>query len=190
MSELRPQQYEQDETLNQSSESYQPDLEQPAEAEPRPKETPVIDIEAAREKLLEQPDVPLELPVDASPEGDQPMYIDRAIKRINLNNELKLIRTKLSSSQRLLSRGVHQPTIRRVSDVTAHTVTRPVGLLGGGVLAFCGSLIYLLFSKYVGLKYNYLVFILLFILGYALATVIEFLLKAYRSPKQHQLLQN
>ena len=186
MSEFSPSEHESDIAATEhAAEEHRPEQEQPAEQAPRPEETPTINIEDAREKALEQPETPLELPVDSSPEGDQPIYIDRAMKRISLNNELKLIRAKLSSGQRLLSRGVHQPTIRRVSDVAAHTITRPYGLLGGGILAFCGSLLYLLFSKYVGLKYNYLMFILLFILGYALATVFELLYKASHPPEKH-----
>jgi hypothetical protein len=184
MSEFTPAGHEPDKFPEQTSESYRPDQERPAENKSRPKEAPKLDIEAIRQKVLEQPEAPLELPIDASPEGDQPAYIDRAMKRVSLNNELNLIRAKLTPGQHILSRGVHQPTIRQVSDISARTITRPIGLLGGGVLAFCGSLIYLLFSKYVGLRYNYLVFIMLFIIGYLLATAIEFLFKATRLTKE------
>ncbi len=185
MSEFTPSDHELNQP-DQSAESYQPNQERPAEEESKSKETPKIDIAETRQKILEleQPETPLELPVDGSPEGDQPVYIDRAMRRISLNNELKLIREKLTSGQRLFSKGVHQPTIQRVSDASARTITRPIGLLGGGVLAFCGSLIYLLFSKYVGLKYNYLIFVMLFVLGYLLATAIEFALKATRTTKE------
>lgn len=186
MSELTPNQHELNTSSGQSAESFKPEQEQHAEEAPKVEETPTIDIEATRKEVLglERTDAPLELPIDASPDGDQPMYIDRAMKKISLNNELKLIRAKLPSGQRLLSKGVHQPVIRRLSDTAAHTLTRPVGLLGGGILAFCGSLIYLLFSKYVGLKYNYLIFIMLFVFGYALATFLEFVLKAVHPPKE------
>ena len=183
MSELRPNESELNETLENQNEVLSTENEKAIDQIEQLAETPEIDIEKVREKLLEQPEAPLELPVDASSDGDQPIYIDRAMKRISLKNELKLIRSKLTNGQRLLSKGVHQPTIRRVSEVSAHTVTRPVGLLGGGILAFCGSLIYLLFSKYVGIKYNYLIFIMLFVLGYALATAIELLSKALKGLK-------
>ena len=185
MSEFKPNNNELEKTSENRNEVLSAENEKASEQAAQPEETPAIDIEAAREKLLEQPEALLELPLDASPEGDQPIYIDRAMKRVSLNNELKLIRTKLTSNQRLLSKGVHQPTIRRLSDVASHTITRPVGLLGGGVLAFCGSLIYLLFSKYVGLRYNYLIFIMLFVLGYAIATAIELLSKASRPSKEN-----
>ena len=185
MSELRPNENEIDNSNETQNEVLTAKNEQASEQVSQPEETPAIDIEAVREKLLEQPEAPLELPVDASPEGDQPIYIDRAMKRVSLNNELKLIRTKLTKNQRLLSKSMHQPVISRVSNAAAHTITRPVGLLGGGILAFSGSLIYLLFSKYVGIRYNYLIFIMLFVLGYAIATAIELLSKASKPTKEN-----
>ncbi len=185
MSELKPNNNELGKTSENRNEVLSTENEKNSEQASKPEETPAINIEAVREEILEQPEALLEQPLEDSPEDDQPIYIDRAMKRVSLNNELNLIRTKLTSSQRLLSKSVHQPTIRRLSDVAAHTITRPVGLLGGGVLAFCGSLIYLLFSKYVGLRYNYLIFIMLFVLGYAIATAIELLSKASRSSKEN-----
>ncbi len=149
-------------------------------------EAPKLDVDTIRQEvqLLEQPEQPLELPLDDSPEGDQPVYIDRAMKKLTLKHELTQIRTKLPAGQRLLSKVIHQPTARRVNEVAARTVTRPVGLLGGGILAFCGSLVYLLFTKYVGLKYNFFVLVLLFIVGYLLTTLIELLTKLVRPQKQ------
>lgn len=185
MGEFKPQDHESEQQLS-SFEGLDSDKNRSEELNKPEEETPEIDVEAARETIQaqqEQDTPPLELPVDGSPDGDQPIYIDRAMKRIGLENEMKLIRTKLSTGQKLLSRTVHQTTVRRVSDAAAHTITRPAGLLGGGVLAFCGSLIYLLFSKYIGFRYNYLLFIFLFILGYALTTAFELLIKAVRSPK-------
>ncbi len=170
---------------DQTAESYKQAQEQSSEENLKPEETPKINIEEVRHKVLEleQDENPLELQLDKSPEVDQPIYIDRTMKIASLNNELKLIRAKLTSGQRLFSKSIHQPAIRRISDVSARTITRPSGLLGGGVLAFCGSLIYLLFSKYIGLRYNYFIFIMLFVIGYLLATIIEFVLKASRTTK-------
>lgn len=186
MSEFTPSEHESDKSPGLDPESFSQDQERAVEHDTQPEETPELDIKEVRQKILEQPEVPLELPIDASSEGDQPLYIDRAMKRVSLNNELKMIQSKLPTGQRLLSQAIHRTTIRRVSDISSRTITRPVGLLGGGILAFCGSLIYLLFSKYVGLKYNYLIFILLFVLGYALATAIEFMLKASRNPSKER----
>ena len=100
--------------------------------------TEKIDIEAARELALQQPDEVLALPLDDTPDGDKPQYIDRAMKALSLKNELNQIRQRLPTSQRLLSKAIHQPVIRRTSDISAKTITRPYGLLGGGLLAFLG----------------------------------------------------
>lgn len=126
-------------------------------------------------KTLKQPAALLELPLDETPDGNKHQHLDRAMRKVSLKNELNQIQQKLTFSQRLLSKFIHQPIIREISDLSAKTFTRPAGLLGGGLLAFLGSLAYLLFAKYIGLSYNYLIFIILFIIGYLLATLIELL---------------
>ncbi|MCL4357547.1 hypothetical protein M1512_01465 [Patescibacteria group bacterium] len=138
-----------------------------------------IDIESVRSVIKQEASTNrLELPVDESSEGKDYTFNDRETKKLTLKTELGHIRTQLPLSEQLLSRTIHQPTIRRISDVSAKTITRPIGLLGGGILAFVGSLLYLLFSKYIGIKYNYFVFLLLFVFGYIVATICEFLIKA------------
>ena len=150
-----------------------------SEIKPARSEQP-LDIDEARTKILEQPPTVLELPVDDSPDGNQPQYIDRAIKAIGLKKELKSIRQKLPASQKLLSLAIHQPIIRKTSELGARTISRPSGLLGGGILAFFGSLIYLLFDKYIGLTYNYFIFILLFVTGFILSIFIELLVSTFK----------
>ena len=142
-----------------------------------------LDIEEARKLVYDQPPEVPALPLDDSPDGDKPQYIDRAMKALSLRNELNQIRQRLPASQRLLSKTIHQPVIRRTSEATAKTVTRPYGLLGGGVLAFLGSIVYLVFAKYIGIRYNYLIFILLFVAGYILASFIEAIAKLFSKPQ-------
>lgn len=134
-------------------------------------------IEEARATLLEQPDAPLELPLDDSPEGSQPQYIDRAMKAVSLKNELEAIRQRLPKGERVLSKVVHQPLVRKTSEVSAKTIARPLGLLGGGIFAFCGSTLYLLFAKYVGLRYNFSLFVIFFIIGYIVFLLAELISK-------------
>ena len=136
-----------------------------------------IDIEKVKQLALEQP-APLEsLPLDDSEEGKNFQYIDRAVKSLGLKKELSQIRQNLPATQKLFSKTVHQPIIRKLSNVSAQTITRPYGLLVGGIFAFLGSLAYLLFAKYIGIKYNYLLFIFLFLAGYITATLIELITK-------------
>lgn len=127
-----------------------------------------------------EPSAPLALPVDDSKDGDQPQYIDRALQKIGLNQQLKQIRRKLPASQRTLSKVVHQPVVKAVSEVSAKTITRPSGLLGGGICAFLGSSGYLYLAKHIGFQYNYLVFLLLFVGGFAVGLALELLLSLFR----------
>jgi len=144
-----------------------------------------LTVEQARAKVLEQPPVHLALPVDESSDGDQQQYIDRALKRISLKNELRSIRQKLPLDQKILSKTIHQPVISKTSDLTSKTIARPIGLLVGGIFAFIGSLVYFFFDKYIGIEYNYLVFILLFVLGYVIASLFELLSKSFTKPKNN-----
>ena len=154
-------------------------LEQKADESKDESKTEKIDIEAARELALEQPTEVPALPLDETPDGDKPQYIDRAMRALTLKNELSQIRQRLPASQRIFSKTIHQPAVRRTSEISAKTITRPYGLLGGGILAFLGSIVYLLFAKYIGIKYNYLLFILLFLIGYVLASIIEAIVKLF-----------
>ncbi len=136
-----------------------------------------IDIDQARAKVLEQPPTLAALPYDETPEGSQPEYIDKTMKKNTLKNELTIIRHNLPTSQKILSMTIHQPLIKKASDISANTVTRPVGLLGGGVFAFVGSLVYLMLDKYIGLQYNYLFFVIFFVFGYVFAVLLELIFK-------------
>lgn len=179
MSENQPKEIENLKTSETSQNKPETNLQ--IEHQPTGSKEQSIDIEDVRAKLLEQPDTPPALPYDDSPEGNQPQYIDRIVKSESLKKELELIRSRLPFSQSIFSKATHQPLISRSSDLSAKTIARPSGLLGGGILAFCGSLAYLLFSKYVGMRYNYLVFVFLFVLGYGISIAVELLLSSLRS---------
>jgi hypothetical protein len=83
----------------------------------------------------------------------------------------------------VLSKVIHQPVVRAVSEVAAKTISRPSGLLGGGIVAFLGSAGYLYFTKYIGLPYNYFIFTLLFLGGFVVGLSLELIvwsLTSYR----------
>jgi hypothetical protein len=50
---------------------------------------------------------------------------------------------------------------------------RPSGLLGGGLLAFVGSLAYLVATKIYHFRYNYTMSLLLFVGGFCLGLILE-----------------
>ena len=110
-------------------------------------------------------------------------HINSELKSVTLNRELSNIRKKLKGSERLLSKAIHQPVIRVVSEVGGRTISRPSGLLGGGILAFIGTTAYLYITKHVGLTYNYGMFLVLFAGGFALGIILELVLHIALSKK-------
>lgn len=126
----------------------------------------------------------LALPVDDKPADNQPLYIDKVVKKLKLKQNLGQIRGQLSPAKRALSRVVHQPVVRAVSEASARTVTRPSGLLGGGLCAFIGSLAYLYLAKHIGFSYNYMLFLVLLVGGFAIGVALEMLLWLVRPKHQ------
>jgi hypothetical protein len=109
-------------------------------------------------------------------DGSGPTYVNKELKDAALHRTLRHLQRELPRTQRLLSKTIHQPAIRRVSAATGQTVARPSGLLGGGLCAFVGSLIYLYLAKHIGFTYNYLLFFVLFVGGFVLGVVLELLI--------------
>lgn len=102
-------------------------------------------------------------------------HVNRELKAITLRRELKQLQRQLPAPQRALSKVIHQPVVRAVSDAAGASVSRPSGLLGGGLVALLGSTSYLYLAKHVGFSYNYLVFLLLFVAGFGVGLVLELL---------------
>ena len=161
-----------------------PALPTPEKAEPlRKGETdPVKALLEARTTVAEttrseaQPD-PLEA-LRAAEEASQPVtprQVNRELKQITLRRELQQIRRKLPAPQRILSKVIHQPAIRIASEAAGRTVSRPSGLLGGGLVAFLGTTGYLYLARHIGFTYNYLVFLLLLAGGFILGVSLELL---------------
>jgi hypothetical protein len=101
--------------------------------------------------------------------------IDSELKSVTLRRELQHVRRRLPKYARPFSKLVHQPVIRTVSEAAGKTVSRPSGLLGGGLLAFIGTSSYLYLAKHIGFQYNSGVFVLLFVTGFVLGLGLELL---------------
>jgi hypothetical protein len=152
-------------------------------AEPlRPGEKNPVDLLEAREAVQEitqvetQPNPLKRLEEDEKAAEPAAMtYVDQELKQISLRRELRHIQRTLPASQRTLSQLIHQPALRVVSEAAAGSVSRPSGLLGGGLVALLGTSSYLYYAKHVGFTYNYLVFFLLFLAGFAIGLVLELL---------------
>lgn len=106
--------------------------------------------------------------------------VGKELKQVTFNKEISHIRRKLGPVDRLTSKVIHQPIVRNASEVSSKTITRPSGLLGGGITAFLGTSIYLYLTKHIGLKYNYSMFLFLLIAGFILGIAIEAVIRLVR----------
>jgi len=131
-----------------------------------------VAIESAKSERVMTPDV--------SVTDDRPYLIDNAVKMLRMRQNLTEVQKRLKPAQKRLSNVIHQPAVRRVSESASKTISRPSGLLGGGVIAFAGSLVYLYLTSTLGFAYNYLFFLLFFIAGFVLGIAIEYALYGLR----------
>lgn len=115
----------------------------------------------------------------------QPLFVNKELKTHALHTVLNQARKHLSKPQRSFSRFIHAPVVDAASSVAEKTVARPAGLLAGSLCALIGSSIVLYMSKHYGFEYNLLLFIILFIGGFAFGSLVELLVfglkKARRS---------
>lgn len=145
----------------------------PGEADPAQK---LEQARGAAERSASQKDPLRQLEAaEKAAQPSQPTHVDRELKDITLRRELQQLRRRESAPERALSRVIHQPAVRAVSEAAGKTVSRPSGLLGGGLVAFAGTTAYLYFAQHMGFRYNYVVFAALFAGGFVLGLILELL---------------
>ncbi len=110
--------------------------------------------------------------------------INKDLKQQSYKKTLQRIRASLPAPQRILSRIVHQPTVEKISTVGAATAARPSGILGGAIFAFLGSVSLVILSKRLGFTYNYLVFFVLFVGGFAVGLIVELMVRFIIRPSK------
>lgn len=103
--------------------------------------------------------------------GTQKQVKDQAYKQT-----LRATQQKLPKASRKFSKVIHNEMVNAVSEVGAKTVARPSGLLGGSIVAFFGSVIFLYYARHYGFRYNYLVMFMLFIGGFLVGALIELII--------------
>jgi hypothetical protein len=143
---------------------------------------PTQQLETARQTIEQttEQNNPLERLAAAEKAADEPepRMITRAEKKAAKQRQQLRIQRQLPAPKRALSQIIHQPAIRAISEAASTTVSRPSGLLGGGLVAFIGTSSYLYLAKHLGFTYNYLVFLLLFVGGFAIGLILELLVHA------------
>lgn len=112
---------------------------------------------------------------EKEPEHYTAFVIDSELREVTKSRELKHIQRHEKPAERAFSKVIHQPAVRVASEAVGNTVSRPSGLLGGGIAALTGTTIYLLTAKHIGFQYNYTVFLALFALGFIAGLAIEFI---------------
>ena len=118
---------------------------------------------------------------EKDPSKAKSLYTNSYLSRVTASNELRHIQRKLNPIDKLGSHFIHQKGISKVSELTSSTIYRPSGVLGGGILAFVGTLIYYFYAKHTGLSYNYLLALILFVAGFVAGVAIELLFKLFRT---------
>lgn len=176
------------EKLVEQSERLLPDAEH-AEKLRSGEKDPVQALAEARKEIQETTQSESQLnPIDElqqaenAPQDELPAYEPA---QIVISRELMHIRRHLTKGEKRLSKIVHQPVVRRVSEASGKTVARPSGLLGGGALAFIGTTGYFLIAKQQGMRYNYAVFLALFFGGFALGVILELMVWTARGSRRH-----
>lgn len=99
--------------------------------------------------------------------------ISKELRSLTAARGLQSVRNRLPLADKTLSKVIHQPVVRALSDASAQTVARPSGLFTGGLLAFIGSSLYLYLASHIGFTYNFVVAGLLFVVGFVLGLVLE-----------------
>lgn len=103
-------------------------------------------------------------------------YITKKIKKDQYQKTLEQIRRQLpKKSQQRFSSFIHQPVVERLSEVSAKTIARPSGILGGASFALLGSFVVLSIAHHIGFEVPNTIFIALFILGFVAGVISEVL---------------
>ncbi len=106
--------------------------------------------------------------------------ISKDTRKIGLNKELKHVRSKLNTIDKTGSKVIHNDIVQKISEPIARTVARPIPLLLSGVLGFVGTILYYIFTKYFGVEYNFIVYLLFFVVGFLSGILIDIIAKLIR----------
>ena len=109
--------------------------------------------------------------------------VNTELKNMAFSRLLTRTQKHLSKPERLFSKAIHNPAVEKISEVSSKTIARPSGILGGSIIAFFGTTLFLYMAKHYGFEYNYLMFIMLFAGGFAIGMTLEFLMHFLKRSK-------
>lgn len=115
-----------------------------------------------------------ETPVtEIAPEEPKHTLVNAELRSMAYTRLLQRTRKQLRAPARAFSKVAHQPAIEAVSELGSKTIARPNGILGGSIVTLVGSCVALYAAKHYGFTYNFLLFAMLFVAGYAVTVCIE-----------------
>ncbi len=110
-----------------------------------------------------------------------PISAGKQLKEVSYQRALTRARKKLSAPSRSFSKVVHNKAVDAASEVVGNSVARPSSMLGGAFVAFVGTSILLWLTRRLGYEYNYLLVIILFVIGMVIGLAVE---AVYNTRKQ------
>jgi len=110
--------------------------------------------------------------------------VNSELKGMAYQRTLNRVRKDLSAPERSFSKVIHNKAVESFSEAAGKTVARPSGLLFGGIFAFIGSSLFLWATKHYGYEYNFLLFALFFVAGFALGLLLELFFRVGKKTKK------
>ncbi|MDQ5885542.1 MAG: hypothetical protein QG645_707 [Patescibacteria group bacterium] len=102
-------------------------------------------------------------------------YLTHKIKTAVFHQTMDDVRSHLSPSEQRFSKIIHNDTIESLSNLGGKTVARPIGILGGATILVIGSFIVLFFAKRYGFEVPLSLFAALYVIGFVLMKIAEYL---------------
>ncbi len=119
-------------------------------------------------------------------DNNEPVPIhDPTLIKHQVEQTMQDIQYNLSVADKTMSHIIHQPIIDQSSEILDKTIFRSSGVLGGSILAFLGSLAYIIFVIYTGITYNFELFFIFLITGFILGLVAEMAYKIFKNMTKH-----
>ena len=134
---------------------------------------------AAKHEAISGKDVGVEKSAK-NPRDNTAPFVNHELKQLMFKRTLTHVQKQLSGPARAFSKVTHSPVVETISNGAEKTVARSKGILVGSIIAFLGSAYSLYSAKYFGFSYNALVFLLLFVVGYLVTTLVELVVAKVR----------
>ena len=119
-----------------------------------------------------------------STHNHHPVIVNAQLKDMAFSRAMTRTRKQLSPLSRNFSKVVHNKVVDRVSETAGKTIARPTSMLWGAVFAFVGTSALLWITRFYGYEYNYLVAIMLFVIGAIFGLALEGILQIIKNTKE------